>query len=377
MKNKVPPKTKTVDSEHRAISARFACTVTSIRNLTLVLKEKKDLLSAVIASGDWESAITLKDEINDLKLRITKEKSASSEVDYLMNTAPILFNYYKSFDGSPAPPSEPVVCNSKSILNFFTTPVVPHSAPAAPVNNQRGSLCDMYMEVVDPSFVRTYPHEDCIMCDFCKSRSKHIVASEGITYCNNCNTVEKALLEVEKPSYKEPPSDVTYYAYRRINHLNEWLNQVQGKEFTDIPQDLIDRILLEMNKNKITNMATLTVTQIRGILRKLKTNKYYEHSSYILYKLSGITPPRLGEELEDKIRMMFAAIEEPYLRHAQPMRKNFLSYSYTIHKLLQILGRTEFIKYFPLLKSREKLHMQEIIWKKICGDLKWEFIKSI
>ena len=36
----------------------------------------------------------------------------------------------------------------------------------------------------------------------------------------------------------------------------------------------------------------------------------------------------------------------------------------------------EFLVCFPLLKSREKLHQQDIIWKQICDDLNWEFIKS-
>ena len=37
----------------------------------------------------------------------------------------------------------------------------------------------------------------------------------------------------------------------------------------------------------------------------------------------------------------------------------------------------EFLDSFPLLKSREKLHQQDIIWKQICEFLNWEFIKSI
>ena len=32
---------------------------------------------------------------------------------------------------------------------------------------------------------------------------------------------------------------------------------------------------------------------------------------------------------------------------------------------------------FPLLKSHEKLHAQDVIWKKICAELQWEFIRSI
>ena len=35
------------------------------------------------------------------------------------------------------------------------------------------------------------------------------------------------------------------------------------------------------------------------------------------------------------------------------------------------------VQFFPLLKSTEKLYAQDQIWKKICKDLRWEFIPSV
>ena len=58
-------------------------------------------------------------------------------------------------------------------------------------------------------------------------------------------------------------------------------------------------------------------------------------------------------------------------------RKNFLSYSYVIHKFCELLEFDHLLEYFPLLKSREKLHQQDLIWTKICRDLKWQFIPSL
>ena len=37
----------------------------------------------------------------------------------------------------------------------------------------------------------------------------------------------------------------------------------------------------------------------------------------------------------------------------------------------------EFLSYFPLLKSREKLQQQDSIWEKICRELLWQYIPSI
>ena len=134
---------------------------------------------------------------------------------------------------------------------------------------------------------------------------------------------------------------------------------------------------MELKKNKVTNMATLDYNKIRNILKKNKINKYYEHIPYILNRITGKSSPQLTPELEDKLREMFRQIQGPFLKHSPKNRKNFLSYSYVLHKFLEILGEDQYIMYFPLLKSREKLHQQEQIWEKICEDLNWQFIKSI
>ena len=233
------------------------------------------------------------------------------------------------------------------------------------------------MEVVNKDYVKSYPDENMECCPYCKATNRHIVVNEGIAHCTTCLTAERVLLEIDKPSYKEPPSEVTYYQYRRGNHYNEWINQIQGKEYTDIPNDVIDTILVELNKQKITNMALLTPKRVKLILRKLKLNKYYEHVAYIIFKLSGVPPPRLGEDTEEKLRQMFEAVQVPFLKHAPKGRQNFLSYAYVIRKFLEMLGKIEFLEYFPLQKSREKVWNCETTWKKICEELNWPFIRSI
>ena len=40
-------------------------------------------------------------------------------------------------------------------------------------------------------------------------------------------------------------------------------------------------------------------------------------------------------------------------------------------------GLNEYLKFFPLLKSREKLYVQDQIWKKICEELNYKIIPSL
>jgi Poxvirus Late Transcription Factor VLTF3 like len=136
-------------------------------------------------------------------------------------------------------------------------------------------------------------------------------------------------------------------------------------------------ILLEIKKQKITNMAELTPKKLRGILKKLKLNRYYEHLVHLLSKLTGIDIPHLDPEVEERIRMMFKLVQPAFLKHAPSTRKNFLSYSYILYKFVQLLERDEYLPLFNLLKSRIKLFEQDKVWAKICAELHWQFIPSL
>jgi len=116
---------------------------------------------------------------------------------------------------------------------------------------------------------------------------------------------------------------------------------------------------------------------MKKILKRLGLTQYYEHITYIISKLSGVPPPTISRETEEKIRLMFRQIQQPFEKYRPKSRTNFLSYSYVLHKFFQLLELDDFVKYFPLLKSREKLKQQDRIWKRICDDLGWDFISSV
>jgi len=124
-------------------------------------------------------------------------------------------------------------------------------------------------------------------------------------------------------------------------------------------------------------MSKLTPKKLRDILKKLDKNKYYEHVPHIINRLNGLSPPTISRETEEELRRMFKEIEETFIKYCPKNRKNFLSYSYVLHKFFQLLELDEFLACFELLKSREKLHQQDVIWKKICEELRWEFIPSV
>lgn len=213
----------------------------------------------------------------------------------------------------------------------------------------------------------------CPSCD----RELIVNHTDGMVTCTECGYSEYRIIESTKPTFKDQIQETTYFCYKRINHFNETLNQIQAKESTDIPSEVIAAIKLELNKNRVVDLSKLSVSRMKGILKKLKLNKYYEHIPHIINKLNGLPPPELTPGMEDKLREMFKLIQDPFVKVCPKERKNFLSYNFVLHKMCQLLGLDQFLLCFPLLKSREKLSVQDTIWKGICKILSWEFIPSI
>lgn len=349
-----------------------------------------------LSDTDFEELKSLRSERDTTMNKLIESEIAGDEVDYYVRTAEILFKYYdiieKGTGGSGAPAPPPPIPSSgdaagRSILSYFTEKTnTPVSVPSVQVvqADDRATLFDRYVSMVDNTIVQPRgeprgpvgPH-GLGACWHCSSLQRTVQLQDGYVYCNDCHTVEYILVDHEKPSYKDPPKEVAYFAYKRINHFNEWLNQVQGKETTDIPDDVYDSILFEIKKQKLTNMATLTRKKVKDILKKLRINKYYEHVPQIINHLNGIPSPHLSPELEDRLRHMFCQIQVPFLKHSPSSRKNFLSYSYCLNKMMQLLEKDQYLESFPLLKSREKLHQQDIIWQKICTEIGWDFIPSL
>jgi hypothetical protein len=155
------------------------------------------------------------------------------------------------------------------------------------------------------------------------------------------------------------------------------LAQFQAKERTDLPNEIFEDIYKELKKNKYTILENLKYSDIREILKKLKYNKYYEHIPHILSIITGKNAPTLDRKSEEILRSLFKEIQIPFMNNCPPNRKNFLSYSYVLHKFCELLEYDHLLEYFSLLKSREKLHAQDLIWSQICKDLNWEFIPSL
>jgi hypothetical protein len=354
-------------------------------------KEFQDIVSVIqeldnieVTQDVLEKLLAAKDKKYSLEQQIKQLQEQFDVSKYFTKTANILWKYYDIYESGNAASEKPAVNDPNSILKYFTSEHCSTSSSPSPPSHilpvSKTSLMESYMKLtsidyIDAQQCNSYNNMNDV-CSHCGSDDVSTMVNDGYTVCNKCQAIDYIIVDHEKPSYRDPPKEISFYAYKRSNHLNEWLSQMQGKETTDIPEEVYDKILLEIKKQKISNMALITPKKIREILRKLQINKY-EHIPHILNRLTGKPMMQMSPELEEKLRNMFKMIQAPFLRHAPINRKNFLSYSFVLHKLLQLLGEDDFLACCSLLKSKDKLLVQDQIWKKICDELNWDFIPSV
>lgn len=165
-------------------------------------------------------------------------------------------------------------------------------------------------------------------------------------------------------------------SYQRSNHFLEWLNSLQAKESTQVPDEVLQAVMKRLYDQGVRSVDDITTENTRQALKFLKMRSQYEHVCQITCRITGRAPPRLAPAIEERLRLMFLAVQEPFER-VKGRRKNFLSYSYTLQQFLKLLGVppsciNRFA--FTLLKGRDKLDRQNEIYEKICQDLNWHFV---
>jgi len=355
---------------------------------------KKDI--STYSNEELKDYYIYESKIRDIEEEIQLINNKTNENNYFLKTGDIMFDYYSLNDitktnnnlnnksSNSQNDTEGIMSyfntddNIVSSLNYYDSSEADNSDSNSSSNNNlnKADMLKKYLTITDPDYKGNINYINKNVCNICnKNVLQNLV--EGVSICSNCGEQSHILIDTERPSYKEPPAEYNYFNYKRMDHFNEWLAQFQSKESTDIPNDVIDKIIIELKKQRITNIANLSSSKIRDILKKLKLNKYYEHISYIKYKINGIPPPIIEPPIENKLRAMFREIQNPFLKHCPKNRNNFLSYSYCLHKFFELLGFEEYKNLFSLLKSREKLFGQDQIWKNICKELGWTFHRSL
>lgn len=361
-------KLTTLDGKHKELINEF--TKAEKEQLPKLRNKKKQFTAELKNATDIKIQLDLKDKIKEIngEMKAIKE----NKKNYLLNNSKYIFEYFEQ-KKNISKEIAPVKTKNLSIVDTFFK-IKPKQEYVE--NENSNNIVSKYFNNIDISFLDmnnyVYPTD---ICKYCNNGELISYEDEGILICNKCSASIPYLVENEKQTYKDPPKEVCFYAYKRINHFKEIIAQFQGKETTQIPAHIIDSIKQQIKKERV-DIRTYTNENIKEMLKKLGLSKYYEHIPFIKDKL-GIKPPVMSPELEETLYNLFIELQRPYSKYCPDDRVNFLNYYYTAYKLCELLGETQYLSEFPMLKDRDKIIEQDIIWAKICTDLGWTFIPTI
>jgi hypothetical protein len=357
----------TIDSKHREIVNDLDKDINE--RIPDIKSEIYELNNKLKKSTSFEQRLDLEEAISEKKKTIKSLKNRKNE--YLLDNSKLIFEYFETKKNI----SDVNIVSKNQVLNsFFKIKNEDDNI----INNQRKShnIVQTYLSRLDDNFIDVNAFVcQTDICRYCNKGEMLPLEDEGVLICSECSRNVPYLIENEKPSYKEAPKEICFYAYKRINHFKEIIAQFQGKETTQIPPNVIESIKNQVKKERI-ELLSISNEKTKDILKKLGYNKYYEHIPFIKDKL-GIKPPIMSPDLEETLCNLFAELQAPYSKYCPDDRVNFLNYYYTAYKLCELLGEDSYLPFFPMLKDREKRIEQDTIWRNICEELDWEFIPTI
>jgi len=308
-------------------------------------------------------------QTNKKKSRKNSEQIEQDEIEYLLNTIPFIKEYYSS---------EAVIIEEKEEdedEKDDNKDDVPSLYNVKSTNTNKRTF-NKYLYTVEKvendktlGAILEFATQEEFECK-CGGYLIHHVA-EAALVCNKCGEMRPFV-----ESYSREEEHEGGMAYKRINHLTECLNALQGKEGTTVPDEVIEAVKAEFKKNRISSTSEIKPSKVKQYLKKLGYSSYYENIHTIANIISGMPTLKLSLELEKKFKDMFVQIQDPFFRHKPEKRKNFLSYNYVLYKFSELLGEDDLLPFFTLLKCQKNLHAQDQIWKKICEDLRWEYIST-
>lgn len=420
VKSKKPKVKTTLEAHHNQQIEKLA----NEREQLPTLKQEVADLEAQLAElnpTNFDEKQRITDIIRGLKERITQIESGEKEFDYYLDVGDLLFSYFDPQKEKKAVSAKHMPANS--IMRFYMEEEERKkeeeegregeggegrgegrgeggegregegregrerrkkaSTIDTSIGKNRDKLLEHYLATVDIGAVKDGIHPDAGIevgwdsCPSCES-DMSLQATEAKLICSECGFEMFVLIDSDKPSYKDAPRENTYFAYKKINHFNEWLAQFQAKDNTLITQEMMEAILAVIQKERITNPLKIKKEKIAEILRKLKFTKLYDHVPLVKNRIQqNITHLTLSKEQEERLQHVFKEIQPSFIKYCPDDRSNFLSYPFVLYKLCQLLEMDEFLPCFNLLKDRVKLYNQDKVWQMICADMRWQFIRSV
>ena len=162
--------------------------------------------------------------------------------------------------------------------------------------------------------------------------------------------------------------------YKRYDNFKVILNQLFYGGKRVVPDDVMVVIKNEIHDE--TNIfynytIPIMIPILECILKRNKMMKYKNSIYFIYFKLKSQPLPYITITEKDMMLNMFNVVSNIYDKYKPKDRKSFLNYSFVLKQILIVLGKHDYAKYIPQLKTKSIQKELERIWELITKDPEW------
>ena len=162
--------------------------------------------------------------------------------------------------------------------------------------------------------------------------------------------------------------------YKRYDNFKVILNQFFYGGKRVVPDDIMETIRDEIHDetNILYNYTIpITIPILECILKRNELTRYKDSIYFIYFKLSGGSFPHITTKEYNTILSVFDVVSSIYDKCKPNDRKSFLNYPFVLKQILIMLGKVEYAKYIPKLKTHSKQKELECVWELITKDPEW------
>ncbi len=217
-----------------------------------------------------------------------------------------------------------------------------------------------------------------IICSICKN-DKFDIVNNTTHICRNCGN-QKDVFNIS-PTHKDTSriSTLSRYTYKRRIHFKDCINQYQGKQNTNISDDVYRAIIEKIhlyNLNDGTDYSRVTKEQIMMFLKDVSHGKYYEDINLIYKTITNKPVDDIGyleELLISDFNMLTDLYDKKFKHTNRIVRKSFINTQYVLFQLLRRHRHPCRSEDFNILKTIDRKSIHEEIISELFDELGWNF----
>ena len=195
-------------------------------------------------------------------------------------------------------------------------------------------------------------HNLCIDCNMVKT----IDHQKSTLVCTNCGLCEYYPVYAISYNHTMQPSR-RKCIYKRSDNFKVILNQFLYGVKQFVPDDVMEAIRGEIHDgtNILYNYTIpITIPILECILKRNEMMIYKDSIYFIFFKLSGKSFSHVTTKEYNMILNVFNVVGSIYDKYKPKGKKSFLNYSFVLKQILIMMGKVEYAKCIPPLKTHVK-----------------------